>query len=167
MTPFIVAQGNFNVPQNFLAHTADSGSEDSNGFRRVPVEDRKEILMLEPGFRVQSASGQQRVFQAHGGGFAKGCLYVKFIISFQIAAVNDAEYLHAVIQPVGMGKLIGNAVKLPFQPFRGRDIVADFQRACGSGFIALIHFPLVGCFGMLARAGIRNVEHIPQFGGIA
>lgn len=120
--------------------------------------------MLEPSFRVQSAAGQQRVFQAHGGGFAKGSPYVKVIISFQIAAVNDAEDLHPVIQPVSTGELIGNAMKLPSQPFRGGDIVDVFQRVCGGGFIALIHFPSVGRFGMLPCAGVRNVEHIPQFG---
>ena len=135
MAPFIVAQGNFNVPEYLFAHFADSGSKDSNRFRRVPVEYGQEVLMLESRFRVQLTPRQQRIFQADGGGFAKGCTYVKIIISIQITAVNDTEDVPAVFQPIDLDEMIGNAMELAFQPFCGWDIIMAFQGVCGGGFI--------------------------------
>ena len=71
----------FNGAQDFLAHFANGAAEHRNGFRRVPVEDGQKILVLETLVRVQAAAAEQRVFEAHGGGFAKGRAYVEFIIA--------------------------------------------------------------------------------------
>ena len=123
--------------------------------------------MLEPRFRIQSASGQQRILQADRGSFPKRGSHVKLIIPLQVASINDAEDLLLVIQPIDLSKLGGNTAELSFQPFRSRYVVAALQGSSGGSFIALVHFPLKRRSGMLLCAGVSNIEHIPQFGVIS
>ena len=51
---------------------------------------------------AQPAPAEQRVFQADGGGLAEGSPDVKFIIAFQITAVNDVENLPLMVDPVNL-----------------------------------------------------------------
>ena len=81
MAPFMITDVDFYGAQDFLAHFADGAAEYRDGFRRVPIEDGQKILMLETLVRVQSTAAEQCVFEAYGGGFAKGRAYVEFIIA--------------------------------------------------------------------------------------
>ena len=52
MAPFMIADADFKGAQDFLAHFADGAAKHRDGFRRVPIEDGQEILMLETLVRV-------------------------------------------------------------------------------------------------------------------
>ncbi len=155
------------MPEDLFAHFADRRPQDRNRFRRIEIEDGQEVLMLKPCFRAESASTEQRVFQTYGGSFAKGCAYVKLIISFQVAAVNDAEDFLLMILPIVLREHRGNAVNLPRQPSRSGNIVTAFQRGFSGSLVVLMDGPLCDCPGVVPRTRIRYVEHIPQFGGVA
>ena len=100
----MIADADFYGAQDFLAHFADGTAEHRNSFLRVPIKDGQKILVLETLVRVQSAAAEQRVFEAHGSGFAKGRAYVEFIIAVQVAIVDDAEDLLLMIAPIGMAQ---------------------------------------------------------------
>lgn len=134
-------QVGFNLPQDLPAHLAHGASQRGYNFGRVPVEDREKILVPKAPFRVQAASGLQRVLQADGGGFAKGRAYVKPIVLRQIAAVNDVEKLLPVIQPVGLSKHSRDGAELPLQPLPRGHVVSFFQRGQDDGAILLRDFP--------------------------
>lgn len=123
--------------------------------------------MPEPRFRVQSAPGQQCVFQADGGRFAKGRTDVKLIIAVKKTAVNDVEDVPLMRIPIGLAELVGDVTDLLPHSLRGGDRIAAFQSSCGSGLVALGHFPLEGRSGLRSCAGVRHIKDIPQSGRIA
>ena len=45
LAPFKIANVNFQLPQNFLAHFADRRSQNGHSFRGIPVENGQKILM--------------------------------------------------------------------------------------------------------------------------
>ena len=156
----MIADADFYGTQDFLAHIADGAAEYRDGFRRVPVENGQKILMLETLVGIQSAAAEQHVFEAHGGGFAKGRAYVKFIIPIQITVVNDVEDLLLMIAPVGMAKKIGDRAKLPRQPFADGNVIAIFQRNYGSLHVLLRDRPRRKFNRILSFARIGYVKHI-------
>lgn len=129
----------FNGAQDFLAHFADRRSQNGDGFRGIPVENGQKILVGKAFVGMASAAGQQGVFGADGSGFPEGNPDVEFIVSFQIASVNDAEDLPAVIQPLVHDQLLNGGMHLFFQ--RAGDVVTVFQRAAGGIFILLRKLP--------------------------
>lgn len=78
----MIADGDFKCTQDFLAHFADGDSKNGHRFRCIEIENRQEILMLETRVGMEAAPKQERVFEADGGGLAKGSAYVKLIIPF-------------------------------------------------------------------------------------
>ena len=88
---------------------------------------------------IAPAAGQQGVFSADGGGLSEGSSDVEFIVPFQIAFVNDAEDLPAVIKPLIHDQLLNGGMHLFFQ--RAGDVVTVFQRAAGGIFVLLRKLP--------------------------
>lgn len=88
---------------------------------------------------IAPAAGQQSVFGADGGGLPEGSPDVEFIVPFQIASVNDAEDLPAVIQPLVHHQLLNSGMNLFFQT--PGDVVTVFQRAAGGIFVLLRKLP--------------------------
>lgn len=129
----------FNGAQNFLAHFADRRSQNGDGFRGIPVENGQKILVDKTFVGMASAAGQQGVFGADSSSFPEGNPDVEFIVSFQIASVNDAEDLPAVIQPLVHDQLLNGGMHLFFQ--RAGDVVTVFQRAAGGIFVLLCKLP--------------------------
>lgn len=120
----------FNGAQNFLAHFADRRSQNGHSFRGIPVENGQEILMDKAFVGIAPAAGQQGVFSADGGGLSEGSSDVEFIVPFQIAFVNDAEDLPAVIQPLIHHQLLNSGMNLFFQT--PGDVISVLQRTAGA-----------------------------------
>ena len=129
----------FNGAQDFLAHFADRRSQNRHSLWGIPVENGQKILVDKAFVGIASAAGQQSVFGADSNGFPKGNPDVEFIVSFQIASVNDAEDLPAVIQPLVHDQLLNGGMHLFFQ--RAGDVVTVFQRAAGGIFVLLRKLP--------------------------
>lgn len=151
----------FNGAQDFLAHFADCRSQNSHSLRGIPVENGQKILMDKAFVWIAPAAGQQSVFGADGGGLPEGNSDVEFIVPFQIASVNDAEDLPAVIQPLIHDQLLNSGMNLPFQ-WAG-DVISVLQRAAGGFFILFRKLPLREGTGSSPCARIRNIEHIAEF----
>lgn len=130
----------FNGAQNFLAHFADRRPQHCYGFRGIPVENGQKILMDKAFVGIAPAAGQQSVFGADGGGLPEGNSDVEFIVPFQIASVNDAEDLPAVIQPLVHHQLLNSGMNLFFQT--PGDVVSVLQRAAGGFFVLFRKLPL-------------------------
>lgn len=111
---------------------------------------------------IAPAAGQQGVFSADGGGLSEGSSDVEFIVPFQIAFVNDAEDLPAVIQPLIHHQLLNSGMNLFFQT--PGDVVAVLQRTAGGFFILFRKLPLREWAGTGTNTRIRNIEHIAEFG---
>lgn len=152
----------FNGAQDFLVHFADCRPQHCYGFRGIPVENGQKILMDKAFVGIAPAAGQQSVFGADGGGFPEGNSDVEFIVPFQIASVNDAEDLPAVIQPLVHHQLLNSGMNLFFQT--PGDVVSVLQRATGGFFVLFCKLPLRERAGTGANTRIRNVEHITEFG---
>ena len=120
--------------------------------------------MLESCVRLQATSGQQRVFEAHGGGFAKGSAYVKLIIPFQKTAVNDAADFVLMIQPVISRKLISRGMDLPFQALAGGRVVAIFQRKPRRLSVFLGEHPRLVLHRVFSFPCVGYVKHIAELG---
>ena len=152
----------FNGAQNFLAHFADRRPQHCYGFRGIPVENGQKILMDKAFVGIAPAAGQQGVFSADGGGLSEGSSDVEFIVPFQIAFVNDAEDLPAVIKPLIHHQLLNSGMNLFFQT--PGDVVAVLQRTAGGFFILFRKLPLREGTGSSPCARVRNIEHIAEFG---
>ena len=135
----MISDCNFDSAQNFLAHFADRRSQNGHSFRGIPVENGQKILMDKAFVGIAPAAGQQGVFGADSSSFPEGNPDVEFIVSFQIASVNDAEDLPAVIQPLVHDQLLNGGMHLFFQ--RDGDVVTVFQRAAGGIFVLLCKLP--------------------------
>lgn len=151
----------FNGAQNFLAHFADRRSQNGHSFRGIPVENGQEILMDKAFVGIAPAAGQQGVFSADGGGLSEGSSDVEFIVPFQIAFVNDAEDLPAVIQPLIHHQLLNSGMNLFFQT--PGDVISVLQRTAGGFFILFRKLPLSEGTGSGSCPCIRNIEHIAEF----
>ncbi|EDP20630.1 hypothetical protein [Faecalibacterium prausnitzii] len=76
----IISDGDADLPQYLLVNLADCRSQRPDGGRGIEIENRHEIFVAEILFRLQSATGHQRIGDADGGGCLKLCFDVKFII---------------------------------------------------------------------------------------
>jgi len=59
--PFIVFDGDFDLPEDLLAVLTDRCSQCRHGVGGVEVKDTQEVLMGEDTLRINSAPGQERV----------------------------------------------------------------------------------------------------------
>ena len=86
-----------NLPQHFLAGLADRRTQSCDHGGGIEIKDTQEILMLEIGFRLQSAAGHQRINDTDGGGASEGYSDVEIIIFLQKGTVNDVENVALVL----------------------------------------------------------------------
>lgn len=118
--------------------------------------------MLEVAIHIEAAAGVERVADADAHRPAEGRFDCIFIIPGEERIVNDTERIVAMILPVGLRLRFGNFVQLMGQPMLGGYGVFIFQQGRNRQAVVLIHRPDKGRSGLLAGAGVRNIEHIPQ-----
>lgn len=118
--------------------------------------------MLEVAIHIEAASGVERVADADAHRPAEGRFDCRFIIPGEERIVNDTECIVAVILPVGLRLTAGDLIQLMGQPVLGRHSVFIFQQGGNCQTVIFVDRPDKGRTGLLAGAGVRNIEHIPQ-----
>lgn len=118
--------------------------------------------MLEVAIHIEAASGVERVADADAHRPAEGRFDRMFIIPGEERIVNDTERVVAVILPVGLCLCLGDFVQLMGQPMVGGRGVLMLQQGGNRQAVVLIHRPDKGRSGLLAGAGISDIEYIPQ-----
>ena len=141
------------MPQHLFADLADRRSQGIGRVRCVPVKDVQKILMGVPFFRLQSASGQESVGDADGGGAAEGCSYVELIIFLKERTVNDVEDVPLMFFPIFHRQLAGDMLQLIGHHEIIRAITV-FQRVMHGVHVLILQLPQEGRTGIVPRAGI-------------
>lgn len=118
--------------------------------------------MFEVAIHIKAASGVERVADADAHRPAEGRFDCMFIIPGEKRIVNDTERIVVVILPIGLRLHRGDFVQLMGQPMVGGRCVFMLQQGGNGQAVVLIHRPDKGRSGLLAGAGISDIEYIPQ-----
>ena len=118
--------------------------------------------MCEVIIRFQPASRHKRVGDAGGGGVSELCSYIEIIILFQKRILKDVEYIPLMLVPVFVGKLCGDAFELLGKPFLAGDLIIPLQHGGHAVVMLLTKLPQANVAGVLACAGVGNIENIFQ-----
>ncbi|NLA87607.1 MAG: hypothetical protein GX847_10105 [Clostridiales bacterium] len=123
--------------------------------------------MCEVIIRFKSATRHKRVGDAGGGGASELYSYVEIIILFQKRILKDVEYIPLMLVPVFVGKLCGDAFELLGKPFRAGDLIIPLQHGTHAVAVLLTKLPQANIAGVLACAGVGNIENVFQLRVVA
>ena len=155
------------MPKYLFAQIAYDRSQERNGLGGIEIEHILEILPVEALFRLQPASGHDRVGDADAHRFFESVLQAKPIILREEGTVNDTDDVLFVFFPIPASAPVRGA----FKQFKQRgpfDAIICLQHAHHRVHVARLHFPQVYGHGIFPSAGVGHIENVPdtgRFGG--
>ncbi|MEY8573771.1 hypothetical protein AALD01_05095 [Oscillospiraceae bacterium 21-37] len=83
-----ILDGDFYLPQYFLAALAHRRAQGRGGGRGVKIKHTQKIFVLQVAVRVKTTAGQQHIEGAAGAGIAKAGVYVFLVQLLQKGALR-------------------------------------------------------------------------------
>lgn len=153
----------FNLAQHGLVDAAGRCAKRCRCLRRVPLENILKFFWRQVILRLKAAARQQRVRQAHDGGFAELDAYRKLIVPLEKRSVNDAEYVPVIIQPVFVRKLRSYNFKLLGKAHMWLDAETHLECRGEGSSVFTVHLPRLKRTRIATRSCVRDVENVAQF----
>ncbi|MBO4933197.1 MAG: hypothetical protein J6I42_13555 [Clostridia bacterium] len=164
--PFVFFDGDLDLPQYLSADFADRRTECVDNSRGIEIKNAVKIIVGEIVVRFHPAPAHEGVGDTDGSGIAEPGTDGITIILLQKRICNDVGNFTMVVNPVFLGKMVGNILKLILQVRVLSNVEILCQHLCYSVRVFGVHLPQVDSTGMFTLAGVRYIKDISDFRGV-